>query len=266
MTTRTDIAVLIDLENQLNLDLATVRSHITAEVGGRVAVARAYANWASTRHAAHRKQVGDAGIVPVQCGSFGAASKNAADIELAVDALRLADTSPSIETFVIITADGDFTPVAHRLRELGRHVIIASVETHRPSQHVRAAVDAVISLPTSGAAKAETVDVVAEAPAASAPMAKAAPQDRNAQKDYRAAIRDLLDDPKAAAKFRNLAGNRAPMSSVSTMLKKAAPDLDHSAAGFKTLASALRHSLAGTIFEVTTPKEKGEQPRLVVRP
>lgn len=247
----TDVAVLVDLENQLNVDLLRLREQVEKAVSGRVAVARAYANWASSRHAAHRKVVGTAGIVPVQCGSFGAASKNAADLELTVDALRLADTAPTLATFVIVTADGDFTPLVHRLRELGRRVVIASASTHRPSEHVREAVDAVIELAVStgsGKAPAET-----------------GPSTTDRQKAYRDSVRELLDDPKAADKFRNLARNRAPMSSVSTMLKKAAPELDHAAAGFKTLAGALRHSLAGTLFDVTTPTEKGQQPRLIVR-
>lgn len=48
--------------------------------------------------------------------------KNSADIRLVIDAVDLAH-SGGVETFVIVTSDGDFSHIAHYLRERGKKVI-----------------------------------------------------------------------------------------------------------------------------------------------
>ncbi|ACM03534.1 NYN domain-containing protein [Cereibacter sphaeroides] len=48
--------------------------------------------------------------------------KNASDLLLAIDAMELA-LARGVEAFVVATSDGDFSHLAHRLRELGTAVI-----------------------------------------------------------------------------------------------------------------------------------------------
>ncbi|MBW3658912.1 MAG: NYN domain-containing protein, partial [Actinobacteria bacterium] len=49
--------------------------------------------------------------------------KNAADIQMAVDAMELALTRDFVSTFVIVSGDSDFTPLVSKLRELNKRVI-----------------------------------------------------------------------------------------------------------------------------------------------
>jgi hypothetical protein len=49
--------------------------------------------------------------------------KNAADIQMAVDAMELALTRDFVSTFVICSGDSDFTPLVSKLRQLNKRVI-----------------------------------------------------------------------------------------------------------------------------------------------
>ena len=49
--------------------------------------------------------------------------KNSADIRLCVDAMDLCFSKDHIDTFVILSGDSDFSPLASKLKENGKHVI-----------------------------------------------------------------------------------------------------------------------------------------------
>lgn len=129
-------AVFYDIENLLkgynfshqfaaDLSLKEILGSIT-ETGmtGRVAVQRAYANWSDPRLGILRSEINALGIDPIQVFGFSKdAKKNAADIQLAIDAIDLAHTRPAIETFVIVSGDGGFAALAKKLHEYGRSVI-----------------------------------------------------------------------------------------------------------------------------------------------
>jgi hypothetical protein len=64
------------------------------------------------------------GIDPIQIFGFSRhQKKNAADIQLAVDAVDLAYVRPGIEVFVIVSGDGGFSCLAKKLHEYGKYVI-----------------------------------------------------------------------------------------------------------------------------------------------
>lgn len=104
------VALLVDGDNIG----ATHARRLLAEAGklGRLDVARVFGT--ATRldwHAAPGFRMIHAG-----CG------KNAADLLLCIDAMELALTHGH-DTFVLASSDGDFSHIAHRLREGGRHVL-----------------------------------------------------------------------------------------------------------------------------------------------
>ncbi len=129
-------AVLYDLENLLggysfnarlvaDLSLKEIRKRIR-ETGltGRFAVQRAYANWSDPRLGILRNEINELGIDPVQVFGFSRdAKRNAADIQLAIDAIDLAHLRPTITHFVIVSGDGGFASLAKKLHEYGRTVI-----------------------------------------------------------------------------------------------------------------------------------------------
>jgi uncharacterized LabA/DUF88 family protein len=101
--------------------LAKIRqAHLISEIG----IQRAYANWSDHRLTVMAKEISELGIEPIQI--FGLSrnqKKNAADIQLAVDAIDLAYIRPWFDVFVIVSGDGGFSALGKKLHECGRKVI-----------------------------------------------------------------------------------------------------------------------------------------------
>jgi uncharacterized LabA/DUF88 family protein len=129
-------AIFYDIENLLkgysfsqqmiaNLSLEEILEAIrqTAKIG-QIAVQRAYANWSDPRLAIMRGEINELGIDPIQVFGFSREQKkNAADIQLAIDAVDLAHVRPALEVFVIVSGDGGFASLAKKLHEYGKLVI-----------------------------------------------------------------------------------------------------------------------------------------------
>jgi len=87
---------------------------------GRTVIRRAYADWAA-QSGAQRELLG-LGIDLVHVSSKR--GKNAADIRIVIDALEMLQNSNSQVTHVVlVSGDGDFTELVHRLRSFGKVVI-----------------------------------------------------------------------------------------------------------------------------------------------
>ncbi len=89
---------------------------------GRLVTRRAYADWNLFRD--DRRAMVDATVelieIPQRSDSV---RKNAADIQMAVDAMELALTREFVSTFVVVSGDSDFTPLVSKLRQLNKRVI-----------------------------------------------------------------------------------------------------------------------------------------------
>lgn len=131
-----DTAVFYDVENLLkgysfsqqlitNLSLADILAAV-AETGRTdgIALQRAYANWSDPRLAVMRGEINELGIDPIQVFGFSReVKKNAADIQLAIDAIDIAHSRPALQVFVIVSGDGGFAALAKKLHEYGKTVI-----------------------------------------------------------------------------------------------------------------------------------------------
>ncbi len=129
-------AIFYDIENLLkgygfsqqiiaNLSLKEILEAIrlTGKIG-QIAVQRAYANWSDPRLAIMRGEINELGIDPIQVFGFSREQKkNAADIQLAIEAVDLAHLRPALEVFVIVSGDGGFASLAKKLHEYGKTVI-----------------------------------------------------------------------------------------------------------------------------------------------
>jgi len=140
---RRNIAVFIDLENMfggygrnvsgvpLSRMLREVHAFVESlEIGSGAATTRAYANWTVTGMSNYRRELLESGVEPVQIFSTGGVNeqseerrKNAADIQIVVDALSVAVEAPWVDVFVIVSGDGDYLPLVRRLQYLGKYVI-----------------------------------------------------------------------------------------------------------------------------------------------
>ncbi len=140
--TKFNTAVFYDLENLLkgysfspqliaNLSLRDILEAVrqTGRIG-QIALQRAYANWSDPRLAILRGEINELGIDPIQVFGFAREQKkNAADLQLAIDAIDLAHIRPALEIFVIVSGDGGFAALAKKLHEYGRMVIGCSYKS-----------------------------------------------------------------------------------------------------------------------------------------
>ena len=69
-----------------------------------------------------KKTLNKQSIRPQHLFNFSS-GKNASDIQMVIHAMKLLYTDPSIDTFIIATSDGDFTPLVLTLKENGKKVI-----------------------------------------------------------------------------------------------------------------------------------------------
>ncbi|ELR98856.1 NYN domain-containing protein [Gloeocapsa sp. PCC 73106] len=91
---------------------------------GRIIVQKAYANWSDPRLSIMKREINELGIDPIQIFGFSHyQKKNAADIQIAVDAIDLAYVRNSIDIFVIVSGDGGFSAVAKKLHEYAKYVV-----------------------------------------------------------------------------------------------------------------------------------------------
>lgn len=131
-------AVLYDIENLVfnqgqRLDPARVNELVSLENIfesikkaidlGEIAIKRAYGNWQNEVLQALNAQLEELQIERIGVYGRNHNQRNAADIQLALDAIDLAYQHPDINTFVLISGDGGFGSIALRLRDYGKTVI-----------------------------------------------------------------------------------------------------------------------------------------------
>lgn len=90
---------------------------------GNASIRRAYADWANPGFGRYRQVLADNGIDLVQVTRSNIAGKNAADIHMVVDAMEVLITHSDVTVFILVTGDSDYSPLVHRLRAFGKHVV-----------------------------------------------------------------------------------------------------------------------------------------------
>jgi uncharacterized LabA/DUF88 family protein len=125
----TQVAVFIDYDNieisveeafGKNTDVDWNRIFQYASQIGRVVLRRAYADWAEAKE--KQRQLLSIGVELVHVNSKR--GKNAADIRIVIDALELLYSEKEVFTHILlVSGDGDFTELVHRLRVHGKTVI-----------------------------------------------------------------------------------------------------------------------------------------------
>lgn len=139
---------------------------------GTIIIGKAYGDWerfVGVPAALQREQ-----IEPVYIGakrSFGAQSglrpgvaKNAADIQLALDAQELIFTRTNINTFILVSGDYDFVPLVIRLHNNSKRVCLSGIEA-RTSRDLRqlvgedfVSIDQLLGLKALSVPRVPTVD------------------------------------------------------------------------------------------------------------
>lgn len=137
--TNEDVVVFFDFENIVYSLRNSNRENPNFEIlmdkcqeYGRVVLARAYADW--SRHGTVIAPLQASGFDPVYVPTYfyenkeKKTRKNAVDIHIAIEAVEVMFTQPHINTFVLLTGDKDFIPLANALRRHGKTVIAVGVK------------------------------------------------------------------------------------------------------------------------------------------
>ncbi len=120
------MGIFIDFENValwaerefFDFEVTTLMEYLQSR--GPAVVKRAYADW--SRFSRYRDEMMNNSIDLIQIYSVRS-GKNRADIRMVIDAFEIALTRSQIQTFVIVSGDSDFSPLAAKLREYGRYTI-----------------------------------------------------------------------------------------------------------------------------------------------
>jgi len=147
-----DVALLVDWENlKFSLMQRNRRPNVTAlreaaERFGRVAYARAYADWMDPVQAGDPASLYTAGLEPVYVltrryttAEGEARIQNSVDVKLAVDCIEASHLYPNIGTFVIASGDHSFFHVVMLLRARGKRVVVIGVSWATSAQLVQQA-------------------------------------------------------------------------------------------------------------------------------
>ena len=129
MTENLSLAVLIDGDNIPSAYLSEMMEEITKY--GNPTIKRIYGDWTLPWLGKWKNLLLENAITPVQ--QYGYTSgKNATDSAMIIDAMDIL-YSKNVQGFCIVSSDSDFTRLATRLREAGKHVIgIGEKKTPNP--------------------------------------------------------------------------------------------------------------------------------------
>ena len=123
------LALFLDLENlALGFEKGQTRQRFQVDKvlerlveKGKVLVKEAYADW--SRFSDYKQELHEAAFELIDIPKRSQTGKNSADIRLCVDAMDLCFSKEHIDTFVILSGDSDFSPLASKLKENGKYVI-----------------------------------------------------------------------------------------------------------------------------------------------
>jgi uncharacterized LabA/DUF88 family protein len=113
------IAVLIDADNVPYSNIKEMLEEIA--ISGTPTIKRIYADWTKPTVSGWKNVLLENAITPIQQYSY-TTGKNSSDSALIIDAMDIL-YSDKVDGFCIVSSDSDFTRLAIRLREAGKHVI-----------------------------------------------------------------------------------------------------------------------------------------------
>ncbi|MCW5313466.1 NYN domain-containing protein [Nostoc sp. KVJ3] len=129
-------AIFYDIENltmgrsnpNLNFSLKQIQTNLeNTSLVNKIAIQCAYADWSDSRLRLLKNEIQELGIEAIQIFDYSY-KRNAADMQLAIDVMELAQSRPTLRVFVIISGDGAFAALAKKLHEYGKTVIGCAYE------------------------------------------------------------------------------------------------------------------------------------------
>ncbi|MDZ8028336.1 MAG: NYN domain-containing protein [Nostoc sp. DedQUE11] len=147
-------AIFYDIENltmgrnepNLNFSLKQIQTDVEKiSLVSKIAIQCAYADWSDSRLRLLKNEIQELGIEAVQIFDYSH-KRNAADMQLAIDVMELAQSRPTLQVFVIVSGDGAFAALAKKLHEYGKFVIGCAYEA-QVNRILKSVCDRFISIP-----------------------------------------------------------------------------------------------------------------------
>ena len=113
------LAILIDADNTPYHSIGQILDY--SHKYGNTIIKRAYGDWSATALKEWNGIFREYAVKPIQQFQY-TKGKNSTDIAMVIDAMDILH-SKSVETFILVTSDSDFTGLAIRIREDGIKVI-----------------------------------------------------------------------------------------------------------------------------------------------
>ncbi|MEH2380286.1 MAG: NYN domain-containing protein [Nostoc sp.] len=135
-TEQFNTAIFYDIENltmgrnnpNLNFSLKEIQTNLEkTTLVNKIAIQCAYADWSDSRLRLLKNEIQELGIEAIQIFDYSH-KRNAADMQLAIDVMELAQNRPTLQVFVIVSGDGAFAALAKKLHEYGKTVIGCAYE------------------------------------------------------------------------------------------------------------------------------------------
>lgn len=114
------LAVFFDIENAESKKADRVFAKL--QDLGNLALKKGYADWGKPNLKPWEAKVRKHAVETVHQLSTRS-GKNSSDLCLSIDAMDILHTSPQITIFVIVSSDGDFSPLAHKIKSYNKIVI-----------------------------------------------------------------------------------------------------------------------------------------------
>ncbi|MDZ8187515.1 MAG: NYN domain-containing protein [Nostoc sp. ChiSLP02] len=148
-------AIFYDIENltmgksdpNLNFSLKKIQTDIEKIcLVNKIAIQCAYADWSDSRLRPLKNEIQELGIEAIQIFDY-THKRNAADMQLAIDVMELAQSRPTLQVFAIVSGDGAFAALAKKLHEYGKNVIGCAYET-QANRILKSVCDRFLPIPT----------------------------------------------------------------------------------------------------------------------
>ncbi len=248
------LAVLIDADNAPRDCMKSVMEELA--VYGTPTIKRIYGDWTSPNISGWKTSLLQNAVTPIQQYGY-TTGKNSTDSAMIIDAMDIL-YGGSVDGFVLVSSDSDFTRLAIRLREAGMYVIGIG-ERKTPAPFI-VACDKFIYIEVirerlksatqekKAAAKKKAAEKAADKSAEKSPEKTAAAKKKTADKAAEKQVPDEIVE-LIADSVSDLADEDgyADMSNLGNLIIKKRPDFDPRNFGFKKLSSMMKYL---TRFEV----------------
>jgi uncharacterized protein (TIGR00288 family) len=226
---------------------------------GRLIVRKSYADWNLFREDRRGMVDGNVELIEIPQRS-DSVRKNAADIQMAVDAMELALTRDFVSTFVIVSGDSDFTPLVSKLRELNKRVIGVGLKGSTSAMLPPACDEFIFYDRLDGVPRRESRSGAGQAPAAAKKKTSKnhdhQGKKKSSQKQDLAAVKRLIT--KTLSGLQSSAAGSVQASNLKRALLRKDPTFSEQDYGFRGFREFLQHLTDDGLITLTEGSAPGD--------